>query len=105
MSDRYQVKLLARLLENGRVAGAYERDIELPFIPLPGLCLEKRGIWEGEDGERFAPEIERVFYDLDESVFVCVCTVPAKIGSHRPEYWEERGLAELGDRERYFRGM
>lgn len=105
--DKTSVKLLVRLLEDGKLTLVYERDVfPLPFVPSVGMRFEKsRGsAFQTDDGEQLALEVERVIYDLDEQVLVCVCTVTARIGGQRA-FWDELEVTELGGRERYFRGM
>lgn len=101
-----KIKLLVRLLEDGKLIRVYERDHSLPFVPQIGMRFSEKalGVWKTDGGEHLSPEVERVVYDMYEKEFICVFTVTAKIGGS-VDYWDELEISDLGDKERYLQGM
>lgn len=92
----HKIKLVVRLFQDGETTGGYVRQIELPFVPQPGMKFEQGiscHLWETQDGEELSPGIECVIYDLDEEEIVCFFTIKSKLAS---TFWTELKVAELG---------
>ncbi|MNP71998.1 hypothetical protein D3C76_1684600 [compost metagenome] len=62
-------------------------------------------MWETVSGQQIAPQVERVVYDLDEDLIVCLFTVDQPLAA---SFWEN--AAEVGPGQvcgvlHYFRHM
>lgn len=91
----YKILLAVRIVRHGVTEGGYSRELELPFIPTVGMRFEQgvsTTLWETTTGEELDPAVERVIYDLDENIFVCLLTISLPLAA---SFWQ--GLPERSD--------
>lgn len=104
----HKVMLAVRVVQHGEVICGYYRDLELPFVPTEGMRFEQgtsTTMWETVSGQRVDPQVERVVYDLDEGLILCLFTVDQPLAA---SFWEN--TAEIGPGQvcgvlHYFRHM
>ncbi|AQW68387.1 hypothetical protein [Pseudomonas parafulva] len=104
----YKVMLAVRVVQRGEVIRGYYHNLELPFVPAEGMRFEQgisTTMWETVSGQQIDPQVERVVYDLDERVIVCLFTVDAPLAA---SFWQN--AAEVNPGQvcgvlRYFRHM
>lgn len=85
----YKILLAVRVVRHGVTEGGYSRELELPFIPTVGMHFEQgisTTLWETTTGEELDPAVERVIYDLDENIFVCLFTIPLPLAA---SFWQD----------------
>lgn len=85
----FKILLAVRVVRNGMVQGGYSRELELPFIPTIGMQFEQgisTTLWETASGEELDPAVERVIYDLDENLFVCLFNIPLPLAA---SFWQD----------------
>lgn len=85
----FKILLAVRVARDGIVQGGYSHELELPFIPMVGMRFEQgisTTLWETVTGEEVDPAVERVIYDLDESIFVCLFTTPFPLAA---SFWQD----------------
>jgi hypothetical protein len=74
----HKVLLAVRVVQHGEVLGYCSHELALPFAPFKGLRFEQGSsckLWETKTGKELDPAVERVVFDLDENMFVCLFTV------------------------------
>ncbi|GLO24368.1 hypothetical protein [Pseudomonas putida] len=104
----HKVMLAVRVIQRGEVIRGYYRNLELPFVPAEGMRFEEgtsTTMWETVSGQQIDPQVERVVYDLDEDLIVCLFTVDQPLAA---SFWEN--AAEVGPGQvcgvlHYFRHM
>ncbi|MFK0033025.1 hypothetical protein [Pseudomonas monteilii] len=104
----HKVMLAVRVIQRGEVIRGYYRNLELPFVPAEGMRFEQgtsTTMWETVSGQQIDPQVERVVYDLDEDLIVCLFTVDQPLAA---SFWEN--AAEVGPGQvcgvlHYFRHM
>jgi len=78
----FKIRFLVRIFKTyTEVYAVLHRDLELPFVPYPGLELED---------EDWTFSVEDVFYDVGEEIFKCPV-------DDRPAVNEERSSEDLAD--------
>ena len=85
----FKILLAVRVVHHGVVQCGYSRELELPFVPTVGMRFEQgtsTTLWETTTQEELDPAIERVIYDLDEDIFVCLFTIPLKLAA---SFWQD----------------
>ncbi|MNE16577.1 hypothetical protein D3C76_887220 [compost metagenome] len=85
----FKILLAVRVVRHGVVQSGYSRELELPFIPTVGMRFEQgmsTTLWETTTGEELDPAVERVIYDLDEEMFVCLFTTPLPLAA---TFWHD----------------
>ncbi|MBC3464989.1 hypothetical protein [Pseudomonas sp. RW10S2] len=83
----HKVLLAVRVVQKGELVGYCSHQLDLPFVPFPGLHLEQGTsckLWETMTGSELEPAVERVIYDLDEEQFVCLFNVDIPL---RASFW------------------
>ena len=104
----HKVLLAVRVIQKNELVGYYSHELTLPFVPFPGLRLEQGTsctLWETMNGSELAPAIERVIYDLDEELFVCLFNVGIPL---KASFWTDDVVLEPGSVSaigEYFRHM
>ena len=75
MKIAFVVKVVS---SENNLLGGYTREVDMPFTPIIGMKIEGGSstfLWETYTGDKLAPRIQDIVYNIDEEQFFCLFVV------------------------------